>query len=439
MKIKRILHENFLELYKTYRNSFSIIENVLWLYADRVIRMGLGFFISAWIARYLGSEDFGIYSFALAVVGLFTPLAALGLRELTIRSLANNPERKNEFLGTTFLLHIFGGIVTYILSLLLVVILIEQPTIISLVAILSISGIFNAFDIIDYWFSSQVKSKYSVIAQNTAFMVLSSTKLILILMSAPLIFFAWAVVIGSIVKASALSVAYRLKGYYLRLWKWEIALARDFLRESWPLILSSIAVTVYMKTDVIMLGQMDTKSAVGIYSVAIRLSEIWYFIPSAIAASVAPKFYAAKRYNDPKRYNSILKRLLRTVFVISILIALPLTLLSDLLITKLYGQAYSLAGSIVSIYIWSAPFVFMGIAANLWFIAEGLMQETFKRSMMGAIINILLNFLMIPRYGIFGAAISTVVSQAFASFLLNSINKKTRELFWLQVRTLIFI
>ncbi|WP_232288180.1 polysaccharide biosynthesis C-terminal domain-containing protein [Nodularia spumigena] len=192
-----------------------------------------------------------------------------------------------------------------------------------------------------------------------------------------------------------------------------------------------------MKIDQIMLGEMVDASAVGLYSAATRISEVWYFIPMAITSSVAPAIYAAKEVSEELYYQKI-KKLIRVLVLISIVVAVPMSFLSERIITMLFGNSYAAAGSILAIHIWASLFVSMGVATGVWFISEGLTHEAFQRNLIGAATNILLNLFLIPAYAGVGAAIATVISYGIASFFSHSINLKTRKIFKLQVQSFLF-
>lgn len=191
-----------------------------------------------------------------------------------------------------------------------------------------------------------------------------------------------------------------------------------------------------MKIDQVMLGEMVGKDAVGIYSAAVRISEVWYFIPTAIVSSATPSIYTAKDKSEELYYQRI-EKLLRLLILVSIAIAVPMTFLSGTIITILFGNNYLEAGSILAIHIWASLFVFMGVATSPWFIAEGLTHLSFRRTLVGAIINVVLNLFLIPTYAGLGAAIATVISYAFAAFLMNALHPITNKLFIIQLKSLL--
>ena len=415
----------------------KIIANTGWLFADRILRMGVGLFVGVWVARYLGVQQFGVFNYATAFVALFSTLSTLGLDAIVVRSIVREPEKRAEILGTAFWLKLFGGVAALILAVSsIIAVRHDDQLTISLVAILSSVGIFQAFNTIDLWFQSQVQSKYTVIAKNTAFVITALVKVALISFHAPLIAFAWAALGEVSLGAIGLIISYRVRGYSPWLWPWSSPLAKTLLKESWPLILSGLTIMIYMRIDQIMLGQMVGDKAVGLYSAATRISEVWYFIPMAIASSVSPTIYAAKEISESLYYRRI-EQFLRLLSWLSIVLAVPMSFLSGTIITVLFGKSYEPSASILAIHIWASLFVFMGVGTSSWFIAEGLTQFALRRTIIGAITNVFLNIFLIPAYGGVGAAIATVISQAFASFLSNATHPKTRKIFNIQVKSLI--
>ncbi|MBH8573006.1 flippase [Nostocaceae cyanobacterium CENA369] len=426
-----------LSKFKSHSGLRAIIANTSWLFADRILRMGASLVIGVWIARYLGVQQYGLFNYALAFVSLFSPIFTLGLDDVVVRHIIRKSSNKEEILGTTFWLKFLGGIASVLVAVGSVLFLGERETLkILLVTILAIVGIFRASDTIELWFQSQVESKYAVIAKNIAFLLNSLIKIALILTKAPLLAFAWVTLAEFVMSAIGLMIAYQIRGFSFWLWRWSSSVAKTLLKESLPLIFSGFAILIFMRIDQIMLGQMIGDKEVGIYSAAVRISEIWYFIPGAIVSSVAPSIYAAKEKSESVYYQRI-GQLLRLLICISLAIALPMTFLSNTIIMVLFGNGYIEAGPILAVHIWTSLFVFMGLATSPWFIAEGLNHVSLGKTLTGAILNIILNLLLIPKYAGLGAAIATIISQAAAAFICNAFDTRTQKLFQIQMQSLL--
>lgn len=416
-------------------NFTKIIGNIKWLFFDRVVQIGLGFAIISLTARYLGVQKYGIYSYVVSLVGIFQPLSSLGLNALVIRELVNNPDDKHKFLGTTFILQLIGGTLSLCLSLFFICFLRPNESLLFyLVFILSISNIINSFQCIDTWFQSQLQSRYTVISNNFSYIVyFSATNIFLTANNLTLFFAILLRTFNSIIKAFILIFFYHRLEKTFHLWSPSLKVALSLLRESFPLILSAFAISIYVRIDQVMLGQIASDSAVAVYSVATQISEAFYFVPIIILTSVSPSIYKAKKELTEKEFYKRIKLLLISLTVLSLFISISISLLSPSLIILLFGKDFADSILILRIHIWASVFVFSGTGASCWFIAEQLTHLTFFRTLLGAMVNILLNLYLIPKYSGIGAAIATVISYALASMLANYFYPRTRRLFWLQL------
>ncbi len=425
-----------ISLFKKNTGLQKILSNISWLFADRILRMGCGLIVGVWVARYLGVQQFGILNYAAAFVAIFNPLAVLGLEAVVVRRLVADPTQRQQLLGTSFWMRFGAGCLTWLITIIGIYWLRhDDPTTIAIAIVLGATSIFQSFDIIDLWYQSQVQSKYTVIAKNTTFVAIAILKVYLLTIKAPLIAFAWAGLADICVAALALVMTYQLQGYSIWKWRWCLTTAKSLISESLPLIFSSLAIIIYVKIDQIMLGQMMNDSTVGIYSAATRISEVWYFIPVTIVSSFSPSIYQAKEISR-SLYDRKIVKLNQLVVFVSIIIALPMTFMSNTAISILFGSNYIDAGNILAVHIWATVFVSMGVASSPWFIAEGLTHLQMYKSILGAIMNIILNIFLIPAYGGMGAAIATVISYASSDLLSNLIHPRTRSVFMLQLRSL---
>lgn len=414
-----------------------IASNTSWLMLDRVVRLGIGAIIGIWIARYLGPASFGTLSYAIAFVSLFATVATLGLDELVIRDLVRGGER-HEILGTAFALKAAGGAGAALIAFGGILLLRPHDTTTEIVvAVVAAGTIFTAFDVIDFSFQSDVASKYVVYARLSAFAVCSFARIALILIGASVVAFAGTIATEAALAALGLVVVYRWCGGSVGLWRRRTSRARTLLSESWPLIFAGAAVAIYMQIDQVMLGQMASAHDVGIYAAAVRISAVWYFIPVAVVSSVFPSILRAREL-DQHVYMEKLLRLFSLMSAMALAIAIPLTFLASPLVTFAFGAPYAAAGPVLAVHIWSSLFVFWGLASSTWYISEGLMRLSFYRTALGAVVNVLLNLVLIPRYQSMGAAIATVVAYGLAGVVANAFSSKTRGIFVLQMKSLAF-
>ena len=391
--------------------------------------------LGVWIARYLGPEQFGLLNYSTAIVALFSAIASGGLNGTVARDLIDKPEAGPFTLGAGFALQLAGILVAITLSILAINILRPEDSLAKLIVlVLSSAFLFRASDPIRYWFESRVQSRYIVSVEVGAFLLVAVLKISLVLSGAPLMTFVWAVFIESSIVGFFLVVVYLRVGGRISTWRFSFARILRLFNDSWPLILSGVTVMIYMRIDQVMLGQMLGDESVGVYTAALRISEVWYFIPTAIIVSVFPSIVAAKKHSEAL-YLRRMQSLYNLMVLLALAVAIPLTLLSPWIIQFLFGNSYSSAGPVLAIHIWGSVFVFLGLASSSSYLVENLQLLALARTLVGALINIVANLLLIPTLGIIGAAIGTLLSQIAAAFLFDAFYAKTRPHFWMKLKS----
>ena len=419
-------------------NLQRVILNTIWLSWGQLFRLILSFFVGIWVARYLGPTEWGMYSYAIAFVGLFSPLVLLGLDKIVVREIVRNARYKDALLGSSFLAKASGAVLAIMLSSVAIRILRPEDTAIQImVTIMSIGLFFRAFGTIDFWFQSQVESKYSVLARNIGVASSSILKIALILLGVGVIAFATVFPFEMLVISVSLVIAYHFRGYQISKWKPQIQVCKKLLRESWPLFLAAVSVTIYMRVYLVILGQLADDFVVGIYAAANRLTEVWYFIPIAISTSVAPAIISSKDISQ-ELYDERMMKLFRLMSFFAILISLIVTIFADQIVLMLFGEEYLEAGSVLAILIWGLIFIAWGTIQSTWDVNEGLVRLTLIRTLLAVGTTIILNILLIPRIGVIGAAYSTIISQWVAANLGNIIDRRTRKIFIMQIKSLLF-
>lgn len=416
----------------------KIITNIGWLLFDKALRMGVGLLVGVWIARYLGPGQFGILNYSVAFVGLFGGLTTLGLDSIVVRELVRRKEDKSLILGTAFLLKLAASLLSSLLALASVHFLKDDALITLAAAIIAGTIVVQSLDVIRFWFESQVSSKYVVLSQNLAFLLVAGLKILLLTHKAPLIWFVWMILLESVLSAIGFIYYYRRSRESVGAWTFSAREAKTLLRDSWPLILSGLAIAVYMRIDQVMLGSMLGDEAVGNYSAAVKISEIWYFIPAVISVSAYPALIELKKRSESE-YLARFQQLFRVMAYITVPIAVLVSFFSGHIVGLLYGTDYLGAAKILAIHIWTGIFVFWGVAGGYFYVIENLSELTFYRSLYGAVINILLNLLLIPLWGGVGAAVATLVAYSVQAYFSELFNGATRIIFKLKTKALLGI
>jgi polysaccharide transporter, PST family len=405
-----------------------ILANASWLLFDKVLRMGLGLLIGAWIARHLGPENFGIYNYAIAFASIFGVFATLGLDSIVVRELVRRPSDTAVLLGNTFVLRLASGIVSFVVCYGTVWLLNHErdPVVPGVALVISLSLVALSFDTIDIYFQSQVKSKFTVIAKNISFLLISGVKLILLYQGAGLVAFAWTYTAEILLNGVFMIVVLQLHMPVRSLFRFQFQQGLSLLRGSWPLIFSGLIIILYMRTDQLMLKEILGNRAVGIYSVAVRISEVWYIIPGVIMSSVFPAIIRSKE-TDEKLFLSRMQTLYTSLTWMSIAIAIVVTVFSGEIIYILFRESYDEAATILSYHVWTGVFVFQGTARGYWLLTEHLQFYGMIYTGAAFVTNVILNYFLINIYGINGAAVATLISYFCSVIVFPLLVAKTRS------------
>lgn len=399
--------------------------------------MGTGLLVGIWVARYLGPAQFGIFSYAIAFTALFGGIAKLGLDSIVVRDLVSDPVRRDLYLGTAFWLKLMGAIGMLVVMAFAIRLTSNDALTNLYIFIIGSGTIFQSFEVVDFYFQSKVLSKFVSICKLIQLFISSLLKLYLIFTRAELLWFVLVSLIDQITLALSFSLAYRYQkvGEFYRCF--DLITARRLLRDSWPLIISGLVTMIYMRIDQVMIKEMLGEVDVGLYSAAARISEVWYFIPILLTSSLFPSIVNAKKVSE-ELYYARLQKLFTFLVWINMIIAVAMTFLSEWLLILLYGDVYRGAAQVLVIHVWAGIFVSLGVASGSWFISENLQRYSFYRTALGAIVNVVLNLILIPLYGLIGAAIATVIAQSMAALFFDIATKKTRKVFFMKFKTIYF-
>ena len=415
------------------------LKNTTWMLGEKVGTLAVSFLVSVYVFRYLGEANVGILGYTQAVGTFFVILSALGLDKIVTRNIVSHPEDTNKILGTAFILKLATALAGLVLVLPIVLIAVGANQVESIMmGIIVATTIFHSMKVIDFYYNSQVMSRFAVRMRLVQFVVITAAKLIFITMGRSVEWFAGVILIGDIVLAAGYLFSYqRLHGNVFQ-WRFDWGYAKELLKDSWPLVLSGFVIVVYMKMDQVMIKLiLQDDAANGIYYTAVRLSEIWYFIPTVIASSLFPAIVNS-RSKDYKLYMNRVQSLFDMMVFLSLCLAIPVTLLGDWIIEFLYDGKFQGAGTVLKIHVWASIFVFLGVASTQWLLAENLQRIALYRSILGAFVNIGLNFILIPEFGVKGAAMATLFSQGIASYFGYLLTKKTWIIFRMQSRAFLF-
>jgi PST family polysaccharide transporter len=421
---------------RTFR---GILRNAGWISADRVACAAISVFVGIWMARYLGPKNFGVYSYVIALTGLFGIFGKMGLDDVVIREFVHRQWTESQILGTTFGLKLLGGLCGGVAAFVTVRLLRRNDPYLSLlVGIAASAMIFQASDAIGLWLQARLRSDLAFIIDGPAALLTAAARIGLLLAGGSVIAFVCVLPLAALLSAIGFGCVYWKVATRRSSWTLNRALSHQMLTTSMPLLLSTIAIAVYMRIDQVMLGSMASDKAVGIYAAAVKISEAWYFVPVAVVASAFPSLVEARRHSTAL-YVRRLQRLLRMLATLSYAICLMGSLLSGAIVRLVYGAGYAEAIPVLATLFWTGPVVALGIVGEKWKVIENLAWFSFFSTGLGAMVNVALNLIWIPRYGALGAAWATVVAYSLAGVLSALAFRPTRPIGWMMLKSLALV
>ncbi|MES2780542.1 MAG: flippase [Bacteroidota bacterium] len=441
INLRGILPKIITDKFNEKENILVVLANTFWLISDRVVRMVVALFVGAWIARYLSPDSYGKLNNALAFSSMFGAFSMLGFESILVRDLVKYKDKKYVLLGTAFYIRLVAGLISYLLAIASVFLIkngAEDLLSRQLVYIISIGIVFQSFDVIDLYFQSQVKSKYTVIAKNTAFIFVSLVKIVLLVCQVSLYWFAWAWLAEMLFNAVGLIWIYRRNGYKFSKWRFEWPTAKSFLGEGWTMYIAYISSFAYMRIDQIMISKMIDDTSAGLFAAASKLYEIPLFIVIVVASSVFPSLvniYSSDRELFYKRYEQI--TFITTVVGYALIIGT--WLFGEFFIRLFFGEAFIGAYPILRIQMIAMFFLFNGCLRSSYLAIASKQKVIMYTSIISAFVNIGLNYVLIKTMGVTGAAISIAVTYFLSVFFLNIFFNQTKRIFSIQLKSIILL
>lgn len=398
--------------------------NTLWILAERIASISIATGVTIMSARFLGAENYGLLSYGLSLIAFFTGIMKLGLDTTMVNEILDKPEKAGHLIGTSIVMRLSSSFLSISSIFLLVLVLNgESPLLLSIVFLQSLVLVFQAFNVIDFWFQSQLQSKYVSIAKIIASLSMGIYSAFLLLAGKDVRWFAFSTTLSSLVVAVILAGAFLKTGQRFRV---SFPLSKELLSRSHHFIFTSVIVAVYVQIDKVMIANILNEEELGFYAAALLISSTWIFLPESIIISARPRLIDGRRSLGEEFFLLKLKDLYFQLFWLSVFISIFICLSASILIKILYGNEYLDSIPVIQIYVWSIPFAVLGTARGIWIVAEGKGKYSKYHLGLGVLINVLLNLVLIPRLGIAGAALATVLTEICTCFITPLITKATR-------------
>lgn len=395
----------------------KIAKNAGWMIGGKVLQMLISVFVSILTTRFLGPSNLGLINYGITYINFFFPLCTLGLNSILVREIITRPNEEGTVLGTALTMRLTASTISVIIINLIVSVVDAGESLTRLVVFLtSFSVIFNSFEIFNFWFQSRLESRISALANLIAFIVFTVYRIVLIVTGKTVEYFALATSIDYICIAVILLYAFkRSSGKKLT---FNLKMGKEMLARSYHFILPSMMIVIYGQTDKFMLKHMISSEEIGYYSTAQTFCTLWCFVLVAIIDSMYPSILGAINEKDEPRFNRLNILLYRIVFYVSIGVSTMICIIAPFIIPALYGEAFLPAVNPLRIITWYTAFSYLGVAREAWIVGKNRQKYLKYIYFFAAISNVLLNLILIPRWGSSGAAVASLIAQILTSIII---------------------
>lgn len=393
----------------------AVLQNSSWYMLERVLRLAGSFLVSAWVARYLGPSEYGMLAFAVALTAMAAFLVSLGVESIVVRDLVQHPDREADILSTYFSLRLVGGVLGPLGACAYVYLTDpDNRILLSITAILGTGTLLTAMDLVDGALQARHRARTTSAARAIAFVASSGAKCALILSGATLIWFAVATIVESIFTAAIYTKILRSLRINLSLRRFDPAEMKSFLHDGRYMILSGVAVTIYSKIDVIVIGSVISTAVLANYAIAAAMLAAWNMLGQSFAQAIGPHI-AASHARCEKEYREILRRFLTAMLILAVVGSTAISLLSNIIFDVLLGPAYTSGAEVLKILIWASVPTFLGVATSQIIVNERLYRLSLLRTALGMICTLTLVIPIARQFGADGVAYLVIASSSVAT------------------------
>lgn len=418
---------------KEYLKENKVAKNAGWIISCKLCKAVLTLISTMIISRYLGVKQYGIISYVAGLVTFVTPIMKLGLGEILVHELILYPDEEGETLGTTILLNVFSSLVCmFALIFFVSVANTNDKDTLGVCICYSLTLLFQALEMLYYWFQSKLMAKYTSIAILVAYIGVVCIQVILVFFKANIYWIALSYSIEYLLIAVILYVCYNKKknqklSYSIRKAKHLVNMGKHY-------IISGLMVMVFSQTDKLMLKFMCDDRTVGLYAAATTCASMTSFVFVAIIDSMRPIIFSS--VERVKEFENKMVSLYSFIIWLSLFQCTIITMFAPLIVHIMFGGDYTGSVMILRIVVWFTTFSYIGTVRNIWILAKGYQKYLWIINLSGALLNVLINLLLIPKYGAVGAAIASVVAQFFTNVIIGYIIRPLRKNNYLMIQSL---
>lgn len=404
----------------------KVVANITWLAFGNVITAMLAIVISLWMASHFGPHDYGMYAFVLSIVMLISPIADMGISSILVRELAQADHSEPVNMGSGFMIRLVStSIVGAVTGLSVMLWFADDPLLRRYVYIGLITLVPRLLNIAEASLNARVQSRYAVIARLVATVSITLARVGGLLTNQPLELFIWLSILQAAIEGSVMFYYYQKHHGCVMRWYSSGTRCMQLIKASWPLLVSGISVSILVRFDQVMLQQYAGEAAVGQYSVALLFTEGPSFIPMIICTSVFPGLVQVRKINAAL-YIKRNQQFHNVVIWAGILMVLGINLLGPMVVRLLLGDVYEVSLAVLPILTGCTFMVAAAVVQSHYMMVEDIQWIGSVARVVGGALNILLNGLWIPRYGLAGAAYASLVSYLVIVLVIPAIIPQSR-------------
>lgn len=423
-------------IFREIKTGSRLTKNVSWIFVGNVFHAILAFLLNIYVARMLTLNDNGLITYSTSWINFFTAVGTLGFNGIISREFSRNEKKANQYIWSCIFARVLFSFLAIILLQFIVWISSPSEGLLHIIVLCQSSTIlFSSFDIFIYWYQYKNQAKITACYRLIAFAISAIWRVVAIGICNNLVFYIAGV------SVETLFFVFFLYTFYKRHYTKYLCIKREtmtyMLRISYPFIFSAILSTIYGQADKIMLKSMIDNSAVALYNASATLAGLVVIIPTTLIEGFRPDIMDAK-FSNEALYQKRLRQLYSIVFWCCILYGVFITIFANQIILTLYGEKYIGAVSALSLIVWYTSFSYFGAINNVYMVAEDKQKWVQVTTFVGAIANIVMNFMLIPLWGIVGAALASLLTQIIANFILMAIIPDLRKGFFIMVRGISF-
>ena len=410
--------------------------NLVWLILDNLVKVAVSFTVTIYVIRYLGPADFGLLSYALSIVGILYPIATLGIDAILFRNIIKDKSNERALIKTAYTVRFLAVLPLFLITFIVVYLYSKDMVFVYMLTILSSGMIVDVLSVYKEYFAANTQNKYIAISSSTSNILSSGIKILFIFTKLGVVWFAFTFVFQKAFNVLSLRYFYKRKSI-LNTGGFDKTIAKEIISDSWPLIFTSFSGLLYLYADQILIEYYLGVEQVGLYAAATKLIIFFYVIPTIMSNVIYPKIIELKQSMSSREFSLKIEIVYFINFMIALFILIFFLVFGEGLVLFLFGREYLGSSDVLLIYAFSLVLVFFAANNNKLLMMDNLQKMMLGRNVFGLIVNIILNVMLIPEYGIKGAAIATVLTQVMIMFSYG-INRKTRYILWIQLKAMIY-